>query len=114
MAYRWFLVAATLGGFSFALPAVAQDGGGPAPGCLHGGERYALGELACITVCPQQARLVRCEMFLNNTSWAHVSDVCPITLNVTPAPLAISPASVAAPYSASPPEMPVIPAAFRN
>jgi hypothetical protein len=72
------------------------------------GERYALGELACITVCPQQARLVRCEMSLNNTSWTHVSDVCPITLNVAPATLAQS----AAPYTALPPEMPLTLAAF--
>ena len=111
MAYRWILVAAALGGFSLALPAAAEEGN-PGPSCLHGGVRYALGELACITVCPQLARLVRCEMSLNNTSWTHVSDVCPITLNVTPAPMAPSPAPVAARYSTFPPEMPRTLAAF--
>lgn len=111
MAYRWILVAAAFGGLSLALPAAAEEGN-PGLSCLHGGVRYALGELACITVCPQLARLVRCEMVLNNTSWTHVSDVCPITLNVTPAPMA--PSALAAPYSAFPPEMPVILAAFRN
>jgi hypothetical protein len=42
-------------------------------------------------------------MSLNNTSWTHVSDVCPITLNAAPATMA----EVAAPYTAVPPEMPL-------
>jgi hypothetical protein len=107
------LAAAAFGGLLFALPAAAEEGN-PAPTCRHGGERYALGELACITVCPQQARLVRCEMSLNNTSWTHVSDVCPITMNAAPTVVAMTPWPAAAGYSAFVIGAPVTTAASQN
>jgi hypothetical protein len=113
MAYRWILAAAALGGLALAVPAVAEDGK-RAPTCLFGGERYALGELACITNCPHQARLVRCEMSLNNTSWTHVSDVCPITMNTAPAVVAMTPRPTASGHGALASAAPDATAAFPN
>jgi len=113
MLHGWKLAAAAFGGLLFALPAAAEEGN-PGPSCLHGGVRYALGELACITVCPQQARLVRCEMSLNNTSWTHVSDVCPITMNAASTVVAMTPWPPAAGYSTFTSGVPVTPAAFQN
>jgi hypothetical protein len=113
---------AVLGGALLAPPALAQDE--PAPGCLNAGQRYQLGEFACIAVCHQQRRLARCDMFLNNTSWTYVSESCPDAMIINPpwpsdwteVPVvtSMSPKPVKVTYSAFPPEMPLTLAAFRN
>lgn len=75
MAIRWNVAMAILGGCMLASTAMAAEG--DPPGCLHSGQRHALGEIVCIETCPGPARLARCEMFLNNTTWTYVSDACP-------------------------------------
>ncbi len=39
--------------------------------CRFQGQRYELGEFACI-----RSKLARCDMFLNNTSWTFLDDSC--------------------------------------
>lgn len=39
--------------------------------CRFQGQRYELGEIACI-----RSKLARCDMFLNNTTWTFLSDSC--------------------------------------
>ena len=39
--------------------------------CRFQGQRYQLGEYACI-----RSKLARCEMFLNNTTWTFLDDSC--------------------------------------
>ena len=39
--------------------------------CRYQGQRYQLGEFACI-----RSKLARCDMFLNNTSWTFLDDSC--------------------------------------
>lgn len=39
--------------------------------CRFQGQRYQIGEYACI-----RSKLARCEMFLNNTTWTFLDDSC--------------------------------------
>jgi hypothetical protein len=54
--------------------------GGPSCLCRYQGQRYELGQFACIN-----SKLARCDMFLNNTSWTFLEDTCP-TAQLTPLP----------------------------
>lgn len=70
------VVAAVVLGLSLAsMPAPAVADGltkfDPKCMCRANGQRYTLGEYACI-----QSKLARCEMFLNNTTWKFTSDSC--------------------------------------
>jgi hypothetical protein len=56
----------------------SSDPNGPECMCRFQGQRYHLGEFACIN-----SRLARCDMFLNNTSWTFLEDSCP-TSNLSP------------------------------
>lgn len=44
--------------------------------CLANGKSFQLGQVACLTVAGS-SHLARCDMVLNNTSWAKVQDGCP-------------------------------------
>jgi hypothetical protein len=52
------------------------------PQCLANGTSFQIGQVACLTLAGQ-SHLARCDMVLNNTSWAKIQDDCPGT---TPAP----------------------------
>jgi hypothetical protein len=75
--------------FAFALVAfgapapVLADGankGDPKCQCRYQGQRYNLGEFACI-----RSKLARCDMFLNNTTWTFLDDSCgSVELDVLP------------------------------
>jgi hypothetical protein len=72
-------VAAGGGVAAIAGPADSSDPNRPECMCRFEGQRYHLGEFACIN-----SKLARCDMFLNNTSWTFLEDVCP-TASYTPA-----------------------------
>jgi hypothetical protein len=122
MTYVARLSAIVLGAGLLASPAAAQDQQEMTLSCLNAGNRYAVGEFACIAACHQQRRLARCDMVLNNTSWTYVSETCPSAMIINPpwpsdwsevpAVAAMSPVPVAVTYSAFPPEMPVTLAAL--
>ncbi len=64
--------------FTFAVmgaPSVVMADGAtsadPKCQCRYQGQRYNLGEFACI-----RSKLARCDMFLNNTSWTFLDDSC--------------------------------------
>lgn len=44
--------------------------------CLANGKSFQLGQVACLTVAGS-SHLARCDMVLNNTSWAKIQDNCP-------------------------------------
>ncbi len=71
----------------------SADPNGPKCMCRYQGQRFNLGEYACIN-----SRLARCEMFLNNTSWKFLEDTCPTAQMMTPLPQSMptSPFSAAA------------------
>jgi hypothetical protein len=118
------LSAAVLGAGLLVSPAAAQDQGEIKLSCINAGNRYAVGEFACIAACHQQRRLARCDMVLNNTSWTYVSDTCPSAMIINPpwpsdwsevpAESAMSPLPVTVTYSAFPPEMQLALAALRD
>ena len=60
---------------AFGVPApVFADGAtknDPKCQCRYQGQRYNLGEYACI-----RSKLARCDMFLNNTTWTFLDDSC--------------------------------------
>jgi hypothetical protein len=49
--------------------------------CRANGQEFAQGQVLCI-----MAKLQRCEMFLNNSSWKVIADSCPQTLLLLPKP----------------------------
>lgn len=118
------LPAAILGWTLLASPTVAQEEQQElALSCVNAGNRYAVGEFACIAACHQQRRLARCDMVLNNTSWTYVSETCPSAMinppwpsdwNEVPAVTVMSPVPVTVTYSAFPPEMPLTLAILSN
>ena len=65
-------VASGAGPWSATARADSADPNGPECMCRFQGQRYHLGELACIN-----SKLARCDMFLNNTSWTIIEDICP-------------------------------------
>ncbi len=40
--------------------------------CRAGGENFEQGQVTCI-----RGKLARCEMFLNNSSWKVIAEICP-------------------------------------
>ena len=116
--------AAILGLTLLASPAVAQEVQQELTlSCVNAGNRYSVGEFACIAACHQQRRLARCDVVLNNTSWTYVSETCPSAMinppwpsdwNEVPAVTVMSPVPVAVIYSAFPPELPLILAILNN
>jgi len=64
-----------------ALPAVA---GGIDCRCRYQGKYFEQGETVCIRV-DGRAKLARCEMLLNNSSWTFLRNGCPSAM-MTPAP----------------------------
>ena len=52
------------------LPVLA-DAGDPKCQCRYQGQRYNIGEFACI-----RSKMARCDMFLNNTTWTFLEDSC--------------------------------------
>jgi len=79
-------VAIRLAALLFALTALAPAGALAEHKCqcLYQGKRFEQGQLVCIKV-DGAARLARCDMSLNNSSWTFVSNGCPTAL-VTPLP----------------------------
>lgn len=55
--------------------------------CRYRGNDYQQGETACI-----RGRLARCDMVLNNTSWAMTEEICP-AISQAPSGLSTFPAS---------------------
>jgi len=55
------------------LPVLADGAnpGDPKCQCRYQGQRYNVGEFACI-----RAKMARCDMFLNNTTWTFLEDSC--------------------------------------
>lgn len=45
---------------------------GPSCTCRANGQKFEQGQILCI-----RGKLARCEMFLNNSSWKIISDICP-------------------------------------
>lgn len=74
-----WLVAATLivGVLAVAVPAAA----GKNCKCRAGGENFEQGQITCI-----RGKLARCEMFLNNSSWKVIAEICPQS-SLPPLPL---------------------------
>lgn len=60
--------------------------------CRYQGQRFNLGEYACI-----RSKLARCDMFLNNTSWTFLDDSCG-AVHLEPLPQS-KPAATLAGYS---------------
>jgi hypothetical protein len=77
-----FAAAAVLAAFS--LPALAQDATTLA--CANAGNRYLVGEYACIAACHGNRRLARCDMVAERASWTYVSDACPSAMINPPWP----------------------------
>ena len=48
---------------------------GPECKCRAEGQQYSQGQILCI-----RGKLSRCEMFLNNTSWKVIADICPLAV----------------------------------
>ena len=118
------LAAVLLGAVFLVSPVAAQDQQEIGLSCVNAGNRYAVGEFACIAACHQQRRLARCDMVLDNTSWTYVSETCPSAMIINPpwpsdwsevpAVTVMSPAPVTVTYSAFPPELPLILAILDN
>jgi hypothetical protein len=66
--FRHSLIAAAVLWAATGPPAAAD----PNCKCRFAGERYGLGTVMCI-----RGKLARCEMYLNNTNWKTIADVCP-------------------------------------
>jgi hypothetical protein len=109
-------------------PAVAQDQNAPqSPSdvssvCVNAGNRYEVGEFACIAACHQQRRLARCDVVANRTSWTYVSEACPSAMinppwpsdwSEVPAVAAMTPIPLVVNHSAPAPDFPVTMAGFR-
>ncbi|AZO00104.1 hypothetical protein EJ066_24905 [Mesorhizobium sp. M9A.F.Ca.ET.002.03.1.2] len=45
------------------------------PHCLANGKSFPIGQVACLRLSGK-SHLARCDMVLNNTSWAKVDDEC--------------------------------------
>ncbi len=54
------------------------------PECLANGKSFQIGQVACLTLSGR-SHLARCDMVLNNTSWAKIRDDCPGTTLTPPA-----------------------------
>jgi hypothetical protein len=78
----------------FALAALAPSGAFAEHKCqcLYQGKRFEQGQLVCIKV-DGTARLARCDMLLNNSSWKFLSNGCPTAALFTPVPAGRLPAS---------------------
>jgi hypothetical protein len=70
---------------------------GPECKCRANGQDYRQGQVLCI-----MAKLRRCEMFLNNTSWKIVADSCPQASLVSPALLLPHAIAMELPHSSRP------------
>jgi hypothetical protein len=90
MGKRLFLGLAAVAMLSLAGAASA----GPECRCLYDGRTFDQGQYACIRI-GGTARLARCGMALNNSSWIFVKDGCP-SAALTPIPSAAL-ASIRAP-----------------
>ena len=76
---RHLLLIGLVGGCA-TLAAAGDASADPNCTCRFQGQKYALGEYACI-----RGRLARCEMVLNNTAWTFVSEGCPqVELQLAP------------------------------
>ncbi len=63
------------------LPALASDARIPCS-CRYAGTKFTVGTVTCLHT-PKGARLARCDMVLNNTSWTFLKDGCPISRRAT-------------------------------
>ena len=52
--------------------------------CLYRGQEFDQGAVVCIRI-GSRARLARCDMVLNNSSWTFLTNSCP-TARLTPLP----------------------------
>jgi len=79
-------VATRLASLLLALAVLAPTGASAAHQgqCLYQGKKFEQGELVCIKV-DGSARLARCDMLLNNSSWTFLKTGCP-TATFTPRP----------------------------
>jgi len=73
IAFQLAIGAALAVTLSAPLPALADGAkpGDPKCQCRYQGQRYNIGEFACI-----RAKIARCDMFLNNTTWTFLDDSC--------------------------------------
>ena len=53
---------------------VFADGADKKCQCRFEGQRYNIGEYACI-----RSKIARCDMFLNNTTWTFLEDSCGVS-----------------------------------
>lgn len=74
---RLLAVAAVLAAAGGQTPSAAQEA---SLFCLNAGNRYQVGDYACLPGCHGRQRYARCDAVAQNASWTYISDVCPIAL----------------------------------
>lgn len=84
---------------STALPTMAAEA---SLVCLNAGNRYQVGDYACLPGCHGRQRYARCDTIADNTSWTYISDVCPMALFTPEAPDGVTVAPVATAMSPIP------------
>lgn len=72
-----FFFATFLAASSTALPAIAAEA---TAFCLNAGNRYQVGDYACLPGCHGRQRYARCDAATQAASWTYISDVCPMAL----------------------------------
>ena len=84
MGMKGGLIAVAMGAALFGGgTALGQDASGV---CINSGNRYQVGDYACIPACHGRQRYARCDIIAERASWTYVSDVCPMALLERPAP----------------------------
>ena len=66
--------------FAMALPALPAVGAEATAFCTNAGNRYQIGDYACLPGCHGRQRYARCDPIAQNASWTYISDVCPMAL----------------------------------
>lgn len=91
MSARFVIAIAML--IAAGLPVLAANG--IACRCLYQGRYFEQGEVVCIHV-DGRARLARCDMELNNSSWIFIQNACPAAIMspVPPRPIKATPVSL--------------------
>ncbi|MEP0320652.1 hypothetical protein [Bauldia litoralis] len=65
--------------------------------CTNAGNRYQVGDYACLPGCHGRQRYARCDAVSQNASWTYVSDVCPMAMFTpeTPDGVTVAPVTTA-------------------
>jgi hypothetical protein len=94
-----FSIAAVMVASSAALPAAAAEA---TAFCMNAGNRYQVGDYACLPGCHGRQRYARCDAIAQSASWTYISDVCPMALFTPDPPVGVTAAPVATAMSPIP------------